>query len=408
MSVARFSSALSTRHDATLALREAAAELRDGLEGRPPDLLVVFVSPQHASEFDALAARLGSLTGARVLIGCGGESVIGRETEIERGPAISLWGVACEDLELQPFRLGAHPVEGWEAELEGTERIAYSGEPEFSELDTRAGSLLLFGDPYSFPMPDYLQKLGREFPSLAVTGGMASGATRPGESALFLSDKRLSSGAVGVHISGGLELTTVVSQAYRPVGEPWVVTACEGPLVKKLGGKPASKVMMRTLEQLSPKERSFLQNGAMLGVAMNAAQSDFGASDFLAHPIRGVAPQEDALVIVGEVRRGQTVQFLLRDPQAASEDLVRCLERSAGAPPAQPHEAGVLLFTCNGRGSRMFVESDHDVKRVHGQLGESVPLAGFFAMGEIGRVAGRNLLHGFTASVAVYRAQSGA
>jgi small ligand-binding sensory domain FIST len=29
-------------------------------------------------------------------------------------------------------------------------------------------------------------------------------------------------------------------------------------------------------------------------------------------------------------------------------------------------------------------------------------------MGEIGRVAGRNLLHGFTASVAVYRAQSGA
>ena len=33
------------------------------------------------------------------------------------------------------------------------------------------------------------------------------------------------------------------------------------------------------------------------------------------------------------------------------------------------------------------------------------PSAGFFAMGEIGPVGGRNFLHGFTASVAVFRAR---
>jgi hypothetical protein len=30
-------------------------------------------------------------------------------------------------------------------------------------------------------------------------------------------------------------------------------------------------------------------------------------------------------------------------------------------------------------------------------------VAGFFAMGEVGPVGGRNFLHGFTASVAVFR-----
>ena len=234
---------------------------------------------------------------------------------------------------------------------------------------------------------------------------MCSGASRPGESALFLADERHSSGAVGVHLSGALELTNVTSQAWRPVGEPWVITDGEGPIVKKLGGKAASQVMMKTVEQLTAQERSYLQNGAVLGVAHDAAKRDLEPSDFLAHPIRGLAPQEKALVIVGEVRRGQTVQFLIRDPRAAGEDLVRRLESGAGPAPAEPHEAGALVFTCNGRGSRMFVEPNHDVRRVHDQLGDDLPTAGFFAMGEIGRVAGRNLLHGFTASVAVYRAR---
>ena len=160
MTEARFSSALSTRHDSTLAVREAVEELREGLGGRSPDLLVAFASQQHAAEFETLAARLGSLAGARVLVGCGAESVIGRGQEVERMPALSLWGVACEDLELEPFKGGAHPVEGWEAEMEGGQHISYTGHPDLAGQEKGAGSLLLFGDPYSFPMAAYLEKLG--------------------------------------------------------------------------------------------------------------------------------------------------------------------------------------------------------------------------------------------------------
>ena len=48
---------------------------------------------------------------------------------------------------------------------------------------------------------------------------------------------------------------------------------------------------------------------------------------------------------------------------------------------------------------------DHDIRHVQAALSPDLPVAGFFAAGEIGPVGGRNFLHGFTASVAVFRAR---
>jgi len=45
-----------------------------------------------------------------------------------------------------------------------------------------------------------------------------------------------------------------------------------------------------------------------------------------------------------------------------------------------------LLFTCNGRGRRMVRVADHDASTIEELLG-GIPLAGFFAAGEIGPIA---------------------
>ena len=68
--------------------------------------------------------------------------------------------------------------------------------------------------------------------------------------------------------------------------------------------------------------------------------------------------------------------------------------------------AGALLFSCNGRGSHMFSVPDHDLTCVREGIAPDAAVAGFFAAGEIGPVGGRNFLHGFTASVAVFRPRS--
>ena len=50
----------------------------------------------------------------------------------------------------------------------------------------------------------------------------------------------------------------------------------------------------------------------------------------------------------------------------------------------------------------MFDVPDHDAAALEDSLG--VPTAGFFCAGELGPVGGRNFLHGFTATMAVFPA----
>ncbi len=103
--------------------------------------------------------------------------------------------------------------------------------------------------------------------------------------------------------------------------------------------------------------------------------------------------EDGALAVGTRLDVGQTVQFQLRDAVSADADLHSML---AG------HSArGALLFTCTGRGERLFGGPDHDARVVRDVLG-AVPLAGGFCAGELGPVGGRNHLHGFTASLALF------
>jgi small ligand-binding sensory domain FIST len=108
------------------------------------------------------------------------------------------------------------------------------------------------------------------------------------------------------------------------------------------------------------------------------------------------ADDETGALQVGElVRVGQTVRLQVRDGASADEDLRAALGRL----PSDP--AGVLLFTCNGRGTNMFDAPDHDARALDEAFG-GAPVAGFFCAGEIGPVGRRNFVHGFTATMAVF------
>ncbi len=96
---------------------------------------------------------------------------------------------------------------------------------------------------------------------------------------------------------------------------------------------------------------------------------------------------------------GQTVRLHVRDAASADEDLREALATQTAAL-GSDGAAGALLFTCNGRGSHMFDEPGHDAAAVDDAL--AAPAGGFFCAGEIGPVGGRNFLHGFTATLAVF------
>jgi small ligand-binding sensory domain FIST len=104
-----------------------------------------------------------------------------------------------------------------------------------------------------------------------------------------------------------------------------------------------------------------------------------------------------ALALGETVRVGQTLRFFVRDAASADADLRQALADA----PRRARPAGALLFTCNGRGTNMFPEPDHDARVVAEALGTRA-LAGFFCGGEIGPVGGKAFLHGFTATLAVF------
>ena len=396
MDTPRFSSSLSTKADSDAAIEEVSSGLVAGLGGRKPDLAAVFVSHHHGTAIESLGPRIAQATGARVVIGCTGEGIVGTTKEIERGAALSLFGGVLPGTQLRPFVV--------QARREPDEKLGFTNLPEV--VDRGRAGVLLLADPFTFPAQEYLETLNRELPGVPVIGAMASGGSGPGQNLLVTGEGVVESGALGVVVEGDVEMRPIVSQGCRPVGKAWVITACKDNLIQKLGGKQAVQVLMETLQGVSDDDRNLLQNRPFLGLAVDPTKSDFGRSDFIVRMLVGIEPQQGAIAVGDSgLRVGQTVQFLVRDATSAGEDLLTLMRDRAGSPADPASSRGALLFSCNGRGTRMFSKPHHDIGCIQAAFAEAVPASGFFAMGEIGPVGGRNFLHGFTASVALFQAR---
>jgi small ligand-binding sensory domain FIST len=194
-------------------------------------------------------------------------------------------------------------------------------------------------------------------------------------------------------------MTPVVSQGCAPIGPEMVITDAEGAVIHALAGTPATAKLDSVLGDLTDDERELARGGLLAGLVINENQPDYERGDFLIRGIHGADPEQGALVIGEQVRIGQTLRFHVRDAGSATEDLDEALTHAREA--LDGRAAGALVFTCNGRGTRMFGAPDHDAAAVSESL-SSPALAGMFCNGEIGPVGGKNFLHGFTATMAVF------
>jgi small ligand-binding sensory domain FIST len=265
----------------------------------------------------------------------------------------------------------------------------------FPDLD-EPGLVALLVDPFTFPAGPFLGGLNEAYDRVPVVGGIASGDGRPGTQALILDEEVYDEGAVGAAISG-LPVLSVVSQGCRPIGRESVITRCEENVVFELAGKPALERLREEITALSAEERDLAMQGLLAGLVIDENRPEYDPGDFLMRGLLGADETTGAIAVGEQVRLGQTLRFFVRDAASADADLRRALvELPAGASPA-----GALLFTCNGRGTNLFDEPDHDARVVAEALGTDA-LAGFFCGGEIGPVGGKAFLHGFTATLAVF------
>jgi small ligand-binding sensory domain FIST len=388
----RFADGFSADADWRKAVAEAARAARAKLGPSPCDLALVFVS-QTWKDFDP--AELSPLLAKELAplhsLGCNASGAIAGRREVEMKP-----GVAVLAMRLPGVKL--HSISLTPAELKRLD----DGKALVSLLDlypTDEPKFLAFGDPMSLDV-DHLTGLFNEaYPGAPLVGGMSSGPQLRKPSWMLLNGDVLESGVAGMALTGDVIFDVVVAQGCRPIGEPLMITRAEGNLLQELGGRSPLEVLRETLSRCSPDDQRLARHALFAGLVMKEGHSGYKRGDFVIRNLMGFDQDTGALMLGANLRRGQTLQFQLRDAQTSDTDfqaLLGVMPESGSSP------RGALLVSCCGRGEGLYGEPDHDASLVQSMRGP-LPLAGFFANGEFGPVGGRNYIHGYTSSLVVIR-----
>jgi small ligand-binding sensory domain FIST len=383
VSPAAFASALSRHPVTSQATGEVVGAVLEEV-GERPDLVVVTVTRSHAGALEDVVTTVDALVHPLGLIGCAAESVVGSGTEVEELPGVSLWAGQVGPLRTATLSATRRPDDSWDV----------AGWPD--DIGFAPSAAVVLADPFTFPAADLCALVSRRHPGLPIVGGYASGASGPGGTRLAVGDRVVSDGAVVVLLGPATEVVPVLSQGCRPFGRMLTVTRVERNLVLEIAGRPAMECMVDEIaEHLDRDDIAGLEgNGLLLGRCVDATVLDPGPRDLLYRPLLGVERSSGALSVEDRVPLGDPVRFAVRDAATAAADLVTTLAgRRADA---------ALLFTCNGRGTRLFDDAHHDAGALAAALGP-VPVGGLFASGEFGPVGGTNFVHNFAVSAALFR-----
>ena len=411
---------LSAHTEAASAAAQAAEHAVRGLGGGSCDLAFVFVGGAHIARADVVAREVRQRLGAGAIVGVSTEAVVGGGVELEASAGVSLLAARLPGVQVTPFDAAELMM------LAG----GPTGEHDPDHIATTIGAAsdlratILLADPFSLPLVKLLPEMNDArvehdgVPAGVILGGLASGGKASGDARLILNDRVLHTGGVGVSIAGGVRADVLVSQGARPMGENHIVTRSKGNAVLELGGRPALQVLESVFETLGEADQELVRGqGVLLGVVADEYKERFGRADYLIRTVVGADRESGAIAVADRIRVGQTVRFHARDAKTAHEDLSMLLDAQAihGTP------AGALLITCNQRGRALFGGPNHDAatlcrafspeppgeQRAKGgrafEATPPMPIAGFFASGEIGPAGGRSFIHGQTAVPVLFR-----
>lgn len=386
--MARFGDGLARDADVVRAAERAVAQALEALSGAPPDLICVFIGGDQPDDAGAVAERVRVLCPGATVLGCSAAGVIGAGEGVELDRAVSIWAASLPGVRLRGFHLEV---------IRSPEGMAVVGMPEPRPDDA---ATILLADPYSFPVDGFVEQANELTGQVPMVGGMAAGPRGPGSTRLLLDERVSDRGAVGVVLEGPVTVRALVSQGCRPIGPTMVVTRSDGNAILELAGTNALDRLEQIVAALDPDDQALVSAGLQFGVAMNEYAEEHERGAFLIRSVLGVDRERKAVLVGDLVPVGRTVRFQVRDAETAADDLEQLLA-SFAADAGLRSVDGALLVSCSGRGSRLFTTAGHDVQMVRQRLATSA-VAGFFGTGEIGPVAGRNHLHGFSAAILAF------
>jgi small ligand-binding sensory domain FIST len=360
---------------------QLSKEEHNGSESQPT-LGFVYVTDHYAAESRDIVDELGRRWPGVAWVGSVGVGVSAGGVEYFDEPALSIMLAA---LPIDRFRVfsGAAPLPAGFA----------------------AHAALIHADPSTPDVDELLHDMSARTSSGYLFGGLASSRA----DSFTVADGVWQGGLSGVAFTSDVAMLSRMTQGCQPVGPVRHVTEAERNVVLTLDHLPALDMLLQDIEADLTRPHDALQRLRQTLVGMSdpsdaalARPGQFGVNTRVRH-IVGIDPAQRAVAIADEINPGMQLTFCSRHTEAAALDLTRICaeireELESDESQASPKRiAGAIFVSCAGRGGPHFGAPSAELQIVRRALGD-VPLAGFFAGGEIAH----KHLYGYTAVLTVF------
>ncbi|POR10451.1 FIST N-terminal domain-containing protein [Diaphorobacter sp. LR2014-1] len=403
---------------AVLVLAQLRAQMALPQYASAPTLGLLYITDHYADDaaalLDLLRRELPTVTDWAGAVGVG---VAGNNVEYFDEPALSL--MLC-DLPRAHYRV-----------FSGVAPLAHG---DAAGVGFAAHTALVHVDGQTPELADLVAEMAGRTSSGYLFGGVV--ASRGAQVQLALpaggeGDGVLHGGLSGVAFDAQVELVSRVTQGCQPIGAQAAITAAQDNVVLELDGEPALDVLLDTLgvtlqgdaQAALRAVRATLAGLEDADAPQRQRTGHFGADTRVRH-IVGLDATRSGVALGDHVEVGMRLAFCQRNVGAARADLMRIcaeireelspqLEEAQALPAADsaPHAepaggrriCSALYVSCSGRGGPHFGGPSAELQIVRHALGD-VPLAGFFAGGEIAA----HRLYGYTGVLTVFVAPDGA
>ncbi len=379
---------LSTDADPLKAAREAARTALAGVGEARADWCLVFATAPYRPHYAAMLAAIQDTLGTSILSGCSGWGVIAGDREIESGPGVAVLAVRSDRIEAC----------GLIVPLDGDETRSAAGEIGALQR-SRPGLSFLLPDPFASPLDSLLHDLKEVAPGARTIGAAASGDPHLGHTFQYYGRNVATRSVALLHLSGSVNATIGITQGCQPLGNPCRVTRCQGNIVHSLDGRPALDALRSRMPAGVRNALERLGGHLFVGIPPQPGQERFEHGEYLVRGLLGIDPKEGSIAVGTTVEEGQPILLLLRDPQAAREDLKGMLDRLGTATGDNPPRFG-LYFNCAARGSSLYGHPGIDTAFIASRF-PGLPIIGFFGNAEIAPLHGSNLIFTHTGVLAL-------
>ena len=245
---------------------------------------------------------------------------------------------------------------------------------------------VIHADPQNPNTPDMVQALAQQLNHGFLVGGLSSAQ----RGSPHVSNELFDGGMSGALLAGDVAVATGLTRGCSPLAATHEITACQGNVLITLDDRPALDVFKEDIGELLA--RDLQQVGGYIFAGLPIAGSDTG--DYLVRNLLGLDQERKLLAVGDRMENGQSIMFCRRDAAAARQDLNRMLD-DLSERCAQPK--GGLYISCLARGRNLFGDGSAELRLIQETLGD-VPLAGFFANGEICH----DRLYGYTGVLSLF------